>query len=477
MIEVQFGEWLPDQADLNNPGLYRCEGVYPEAGYYAPFWGPDTGTAIGTGSGRPMGGAVFERRNGDEVICIATESHLGTMISGTSVFTALPGSNNADDATEYTWVFERFNQYVFATSREGGGTYHLANIETDDTFVIASGLPAANAIGFGDDFLFFGDIKDGGVNYPYRYQWSPYNNPLGTYGTDIATQAGFANAPAQFGPITGISGGEITLLFQKYGVSRLDADGSVTVFNRTTISQDRGCVAPSSIAKIGQVRYWLGHDGFYMSDGATVESISSSRVWSWFLEHVNADKLHKVQQAVNRDRRCIVWNFFSRGSTDFDRQIIYNYEQNRWSNAQEDYDWLVPVTFVRTIAEGDPVKNRIIAASTGSTSVSLYYLYGDAVEVFMETGDTQLIPGQYTFVREIYPLVENTSSNTAVSIGTRLKPQSSVSYSTEVTEGPHGYCATAVSGRFVRTRLRIPTAAVWDKFQGFQVEAMPVGPA
>lgn len=477
MIPVQFGEWLPDQVDLNNPGLTDCKGVYPSAGFYTPIHGISPTEYAGI-TGRIMGAERFERDNGQGVTCFATTSHIGTII-GADV-REVPHSLvfESDGALTDMWRFEQFNSFIFATTREGA-TFYLPDIEAVNDFTAAdASVPVANAIGFGDDFLFFGDIKAGGTDYPYRYQWSPYNSPLSGYGTDIATQAGFATAPAQFGPITGISGGEVTLLLQRFGVSRLDANGSATVFSRSTISQDRGCASPASVAKIGQVRYWISHDGFCRCDGTSVEVISPGKVWDWFLQNADMELLSTVQHAVNYDKRCIVWNFYPNGQTTYGRQIIYNYEQNRWSYSAMDIDHLVPFKFIATHVEGEPRKNLILAGfQDDSGDSSFRVLDDDNLEAVLTTGEAQLIPGQHSFVREVYPMVENTDQNSAVQIGVRDRPGEDVTYTAEVSEGPHGYCPVNASGRFFRTRLRIPAGTDWDKMQGVQIEATATGPA
>ena len=81
----------------------------------------------------------------------------------------------------------------------------------------------------------------------FRVRWSAFNNPQATWGTDIATQMGYVDMPSRFGVVTGLSGGEIGLILQKYAVHAFDYVGGRSAFNARIIDEERGCVSPASI--------------------------------------------------------------------------------------------------------------------------------------------------------------------------------------------------------------------------------------
>ena len=128
---LDLGEWLPDAPDLKNPGLSNAKGVYPSAGGYAPWWsGETTGLSV---TGTVMGAQRFERSNGNEVLCVGTDSDL-YVITGGTVFAsslAMTSINAADEA----WLFEQFgavDRVSLITDRDTGQPRGFAFVEMDE---------------------------------------------------------------------------------------------------------------------------------------------------------------------------------------------------------------------------------------------------------------------------------------------------------------------------------------------------------
>jgi hypothetical protein len=483
---IPYGQWLPSQTDYQNPGLTECLNVYPTSGGYGPFQGlgseeVDVGATI-------LGARRLERSDGTRVIVAGTASDLYVIVGGTANASSLSLSLADDD----WWQFERFGPYVFATSKDAG-TFYLTDVDSDTTFSTAPGTPpSANAMARVSDFLFMGDLTDiDASNTPYRIRWSRFNNPIGTWDTDIATQSSFLDLPTTFGKVMGITGGAIGLVFQKYGINRLQYTGGGSVWRRDVIDEERGCVSTRSLARVGPVTYFMGHDGFCRTNGAQVDVISSDRVWSWFLENSNQSFNYAVQGAVNWPKRSIVWAYYKVGTTTYTGLLIYAWEQDRWSHVDLSVDTLIETTIDGTTLENldavypnldtmplsldDPSfqpKGREFAAFV---SGSLRPFDGTTLQAEFQTGDFQLEPGNRVFVSEIVPLVENTNKNSLIAIGVRDSLGDNVSFGSDIVEGPHSYCALAADGRYARIRHRIPAGSTWEKASGIQAEWLRSG--
>lgn len=484
--EITIGEWLPDLPDFKNPGLTTCQNVYPASAGYEPFLG-----AIGTGStvtGTILGAARFDRDDGTRVIVVGTTSDLYVIVGGTVTASSLSLSVPSNE----NWSFETFGAYVFATIKSGA-TYYLTDINTDTSFSLSTGAPPSGRsmkrIG---DFLVMGNLTDiDATDKPYRIRWSKFNNPVGAWDTDIATQSGFFDMPSQYGAVVGISGGTSGLVFQKYGVNRLTYVGGATAFRREVVDEERGCAATCSIVRVGSLTYWVAYDGFFRTDGSAVQSVSGDKIWDWFVKNSNMPFISQVCGAVDWRRRCVVWAFYGLDRTSYTGLLIYNWEQDRWSHTIADVDALVennlegltleqvavlyPDLDAMTLSLDSPeftTKGRSLSVFTGN---ELSDLVGPALEAEVATGDFQISPTRRSYVTEVWPIVENQSGNARVAIGARNKPGETIIFGADVAEGAMGYAPVNADGRYFRVRLKIPAAADWGKMSALQLEAMDAG--
>lgn len=464
-IPRQLGEWLPDVPATANTGLAEAKGVYPSAGGYAPFYSAETTSLSVTGT--VTGAARFYRSDMTEVIVVGTTSDLFVIVGGAVNASSLSLSLNAND----NWQFERFGDAVYAVNPQTT-TVVLSNINSGTTFAAPSNsIPTAATIAQVDDFLLIGRTDDGS-DHPFRVQWSPYNNPTGVWSTDIALQSGYWDLPTRHGLVTAVAGGEVGMIFQERGVTRFDYVGGRTAFQAVEISDQVGCESAASVVRVGGRWFWLSNAGIATSDGASVDVISGGKVWDWFLETANTEKLSKVQAAINWDRRCIVWNFYQVDTTTYNAQLIYNWEEDRFAYALESIDWLVPVTYDGSFAEGDPRLRRILG---GFISGTHYELSGTPIAARFETGELQLSPGQRTFLSEVWPIIDGDAGAATVQVGTRDAPSGSVTYSASAAMSAMGYAPVSIDGRYTRVRLDVAAGVGWEKATSLDIEAVQAG--
>ncbi len=476
---------MPDAPDYKNPGLTEAKNVYPSPSGYYPFWDKvTTGEAV---SGTVLGAARFERKDGSDFLCIGTTTDLYVCI-GVAIpagdldaavsFNCINSGLTLSVSTSENWAFEQFGSAIYATT-QSGGTYYLADIESNVNpfFVMIPAHPKAKAVARMDDFLVYGNLTDiDASSAPTRVRWSAFNNPLAAWGTDIGTQQGFIDMPQHFGSVTGLAGGDVGYILQENATSQFDYTGSAIVFQKVLLQgsedQSAGCVGHASIASIGGVHYWLSSIGFVKLTGGTIQIISKGRVWDWFLENANTDQLHKVQAAINLDRRCVVWNFYPAGTLTYTKQIIYNWELDQWSNATVAADWFVPTVFNGAYTEGTLRRRRLLA---GFVSGTLYQFTGDALAATLETGEFQLEPGRRSFFTSVRTIAEITSGTPSITVKHRNLPGAAKTSTAATAEGPAGYAPFNVDGRFVSVSVSIPAAATWEKASALEIDAIPTG--
>lgn len=478
--EIAFGPWLPEQTDYNNPGLEECKNAIPSPSGYLPAYSLSASGVTVTGT--VIGAQGFEKADGTPVVCVATTSDIYVITGGTANASSLALSLSA--STDQV-VFERFNAKVYASTKSGD-VWVLDDVESDTTFAAASGTPPnANAMARVVDFLVLGDVNDG-TDYPYRIQWSQFNNPDGTWGTDIATQSGFVDLNAQHGPVTAIAGGSFGIVFQKFGVSRLTYAQNKAVFALDLYEKNRGCIAGHSVLRRGDLAYYLSSDGFMETDGASVRPISRGKMWEWFLENSNASYHEFVSGAIDWSRRCCVWVFAGGDAQDYTGQLWYNWETERWGYVEQGVDRLVTtveagltleqVAAIYSNIDTMPLSldSSVFQASGRKMSAlnggDLSDFTGSTLEAVFTGGSVQPVTGHRTFIRAVTPLLANESEGTMVSIGTRETMTKSFVTSQSSTVGTQGYAPLNVDGRYFRTTITVPSGQQWSDAYGYQIE-------
>ncbi|MGL4811034.1 MAG: hypothetical protein ACRCXM_04575 [Beijerinckiaceae bacterium] len=393
------------------------------------------------------------------------------------------------------WIFERFGPFLFAVA--GGLTYYLPNVDVSTVFVPSLGAPPqARYMGRVGDMLMMGNlVQDIDASFaPYRIRWSAFNNPVGPWIDDVASQSGSVDMDPSYGEVTAVAGGRYGLICQRDSVSRISYTGGNAAFAKELIEEQRGCIAPASVVRVGSFAFGLGRDGFWQSNGASVQLISSGRVWEWFQENADAALVEKTQAAIDYKNRCIWWNFFSSGSSNRQRQLIWSWDQNKWTYAAISADWLFSSRITGALVDSVPLGDALVdsisdlvdspAFSDGERIFSAFFgtamqqANGLPIEAVFETGEFQPSPGYRSMIRGVAPMVEGDASDVQISIGTRRGLASEpVSYSQESSPGPQGFAPQRRDGRYIRARMRIPAGEVWSKASAMQVDFVESGRA
>lgn len=481
MRDFAFGEWLPDVTDLKNPGLEVCQNVVPRPDGYDPARASQaTGDSV---SGTVLGVYPYTRIDGVKGLVVATTTDLYTVIGGTTTASSLSLSVSSDAR----FVFAQYDDAIYASS-QGVGTYSLADVETDTTFSTASGSPpSANAMGRVSDFLFMGDMTDiDAATAPTRIRWSRYNDPGGTWGSDIAYQSGAIDLGYDQGRVMHISGRDFGIVFQEFGISRLTYTGGTTVFAKELFERSRGTLAPQSVVRVGPLAYFLSHDGFFVTDGSRVDSISRGRVWDWFKANANSTYTAGVQGDVDWPSRCIVWTFAAGDDDTKTHQMYFNWESGRWSVVERALDFVFasgrsaetleqvgvryPDLDAMTVSLDSPLFRASGRSLRGMKDGAVYDLEGATLAAKFESGSFQTASGRRTFIRSITPLVENDDLSTTVAVGAKEQMTTTPIFTGDTAIGPLGYAGLNADGRYFRTRVTIPSGSEWRGAWGFGVD-------
>lgn len=475
--EIRFGAWLPDQIDHKNPGLEVCDNAIPGPAGYLPA--PSPGESEGDVGARVIAAQSFLRSAGQRVTVCATADDLHTIIGGTVVDSGLSLSLTGPV------TFQRYGPTIWATNR--AGTWLLADIETDDTFVAATNdVPFGQTMARIGDFLFMGNLTDTDTtDQPFRIRWSPFNNPGGDWETSIPAQSDAIDMPADLGPVMGITGGNTGLIFQRNGVTRIVYTGGVTVFAKQEIDRERGLASTTSLAQVGDRVFYLSDDGFFVTDGTAGQPISRGRVWDWWLANASGAHFEDVKAAVDWPNRCVVWTVPNDSGQAY-ALLFHNWETGDWSVVRvavdtvfssgrdgltlEQVSAIYPNLDTMPVSLDSPEFKARGRSLAGFLDGHMRQFSGLSLPARFETGEFQPAPGRRTFVRAIAPIITDDNASALVSVRGRDDQRSALRGQLDVPLGSLGFAPTAFDARYFRVGVAMPEGAAWRDAFGFQMD-------
>jgi hypothetical protein len=485
---VKFGEWLPDLPTLDNPGLTEAKNVIPTDSVYKPFL-PVSGTGDALAA-RPMGGLSTVDTAGSGFFYAATQTKI-YIRSGTG-WSSRYGGTFATPTDGY-WSGCQFDDLAIFTNYADVPVYSVAGSGTNFATLATTGTaPNARCVGVVGRFVVLGDT-DLSAATPNGIQWSaiddPNNWPTPGSAAAQAAQSGEQFLNAAYGPVTHIVGGEQSgIVFQRNGITRMTYVGGNVVFQFDTIERARGALFPNAVVQFGRLAYFISGDGFYVTDGVEVKPIGSQKVDNYFGDDVDTSYKARVRGAVDYANKCIYWIYPGAGNTGGqpNKVLIYNYEENRWSRAEDDVAFCVSgVTTAISLDDLDDYFSSldIVTPSLDSdqwaggnntilafdSSYKLGAFSGTTGTAIIDGGEIELTPGRLTRVQGVKPLVTGDDPEMTVALGVRDSLGDSVSYLTARTPNARtGFADYRSESRYHRARVTITgnfTAAIGLEYQ------------
>lgn len=437
---ILFKEWLPDQPPLLNSGLMEALNTIPRDGTYKQYLSIDPyGATLGS---RCQGAFAALDTDGSSFIYAGNNTALSVKSGGT--WTELSGATYSTAANGY-WRFAQYEDLVIATNY--ADVPQASTIGAGATFgALATGAPFARQIGVIGQFVVLGDLNNtAGAAVPHKIQWSaiddPRNFPTPNSSTAIASQAGEQYMPAELGAVTGIFGGDqYGIVGQNLGISRMSYIGGNAVFQFDTIERGRGIWFPNSAVEANGRVYFIAADGFFVTNGVTVEPIGKGKVDSFFLADVDQTYRERVTGAVDIGKNCIFWsypnNVASSGTPN--RLICFNYAEHRFThindNAQIIFNSFSDGYTLDQLTAGSAYPNlddiggsfdssfwqgglREVSAFSSDGRVASFT--GDPLEAVFQTGELNPNPGGYFRMQGARPIANGLQTAVSMSLATR----------------------------------------------------------
>lgn len=474
-LRITLGEWLPDIPFNENPGLVEALNCIPVDKFYKEYLPLTTsGTALGD---RVIGAFASLDTAGDSFIYAGIDSNL--YLKAGSSWTDLGGTFST--AVSGYWRFAQFDTTVIATNYADTPQAITAGAAVTATLATSGTAPKARQVGVINRFAVLGDTDDYEGIIPHRIRWSaiddPRNWPTPNTAGARTVQAGRQTLPAVYGAVTAIAGGEFYgLVFQRKAITRATYVGGDAVFQFQDYERTRGCWFPQSMVQVGNICYFIAADGFYQTDGQSVAPIGDGKFDKFFFADCDQTYAERVTGAYDYINKCVVWSYpnFSATSGGPNQLIIYNTVDQRGAHAEDTMELIFPsVTDGTNLEELDAIYGDLdsIPVSLDSTVFQgganvlmafgtdhkLGTFTGVSLVARFETGEYDLNPFGYMFIRGVRPRVTGNPTTIAVSIGARTNQDNeSRSFGTPTTRTTRtGVCDFRRNVRFGTLRMDV----------------------
>jgi hypothetical protein len=458
---VIFGEWKPDQPEHLNDGMVTVDGVFPIANGYAPMKQYAALTpALASGF---LGGTAFVASDKTASLLAGTATNL-YRYSGSSWASVL-GSLTAG-----RYSFTQFGDLAIGTH---GGAPIKYNLLTGAAAALGGSPPLSKYCATVRDFVFVAGVPTD----ISRVSWCSSGNAESW--TSGVNQAG-STPLYDGGEITGITGGEYALVFQRGAINRFSFTGPPATWQRDVISTNIGCIAPGSLAQAGRRVFFLSERGFMVTDGASEPvAIGSERVDRTFFSQYPRSSLTAMYAAVDPRRHLVIWSMPGAPG----RLWIHNWEINRWATATlnlvgvfSGFTANVGLDAVGGAVDSNPYTvddpryqggepQFLVASSDGTigtlTGANMAAVFSAPLQEFSQ--------GQDARVFRTRPIIDATSGLTmALDIRRRLGDVPKVRTATDLRAS--GHVPMRATGRYVGGDLSVAAGTTWTYAQGFELE-------
>lgn len=485
---IKFGEWLPDQPPLNNPGVTTATNVVPAAQGYRSF--PSFVSFSNAATDRIRGMFAAKDTSANVSLFAGDAGKLYKFNQSTSNLddVSKSGTPAYDLAGAERWRFVQFGSTVIAAGGVGEELQKFA-LGTDTAFGNLSGTPPkADFIAVVRDQVWTANIDEGSGRVPFRVRWSGINDETSwTTGTD---QSDFQDVfGGDAGAITGLTGGEQATILMERGIAVAYYVGAPLIYQINMVETSRGCSFPNSVARVGGLTFYLAQDGFFAFDGKQSQPIGAEKVNEFFLKDFDDAHTDKMSCAVDPSNQLVAWSYVSANAPDDtpDKILVYNYAIQRWSLLEVRAELIAPLfTPAYTLEDLDnlaadldslpaPLDSALYKGGTfffgGSVDKKIHSFTGSTLAGTIETAEYPINVGRHSLVTRTVPYFRDGS--VTMQVGARDRQDDDVSFDTAASLTDEGFCQHRSQGRFHRVRMNI--SGTWDFAQGVEIEGQALG--
>jgi hypothetical protein len=475
---IPYGEWLPDQAPLDNPGMTEALNVRPVFSGYAPI--PALTAAMTEAlTARCRGAYACRSAVGAAHLFAGDLTDLQKMESGGLTWDEVSRTAGGDYAAD-RWSFCNFGDRVLAVDGVDAMQSYVLGVSTD--FVALGGSsPVPRYLTVVGPFV----VAAGVVGNLSRVQWPAIDDPTDWVASAL-TQADYQDI-TDGGIITQIVGGAFGTILQQKSIKRMTYTGPPTIFQIEEILRDIGTDIPGSVAAYEGDLFFISDDGLHLLRGMLqLEHVGFGKFDDFFFDDVDQSYLDRVTSSIDPLSQCYYLAYPGSGHVGGtpNRGIIYNKRLGRAARFETNLESLfsaVQAATSYTLDGLDAISSSLdaLAASLDSsiwtgegrpflaafnTAHKLGLFSGASLAATFDSAEVQLVPGARAIATSCRPLVDTNSVSTL--LGIRNLQSEAVTWSDASLMNEFGACPLLGEGRYHRLRTQIAAGVVWTLAQG-----------
>ena len=242
-------------------------------------------------------------------------------------------------ATLRIWSHDNFGEDLLFNVRDGGIYYWDKTNGTSTRGVALNSLSGANytptvakqvlvsdrdrhVIAFGCD-----PQDDPGVQDPLLFRFSDQES-LTEWESTALTTAGDLRLGSGSEIVTAIETRQQVVVFTDTSLYAMQYLGPPFTFGIQLISENVTIGSPLAAIPVDDQVFWMGISEFYVYNGA-VQRVPCA-VRDYVFDDMNTGQFDKVTAALNSENTEIWWFYPSSSSTENDRYVVYNYQEQVW---------------------------------------------------------------------------------------------------------------------------------------------------
>lgn len=308
------------------------------------------------------------------------------------------------------WTHDNFGEDLLLNVRDGDIFYWDRTDGVNTRAVALASLTGANKVPVIAKKVFVSDRDrhtlafgcdsevNPGVQDPLLIRFSSQGS-LTDWASTATNTAGDLRIGSGSEIITAVETRQQVLVFTDVSLHAMQFLGPPFTFGINEISTNITIASPLSAIAVEDQVYWMGAEEFYVYSGSVQRLPCTVR--DYVFSDINTDQIEKVTASTNTAFSEVWWFYPSAASTENDRYVVYNYQQQVWY-----YGSLARTCWVDRGVESLPV--------AASTDHSLYFhelgfddgssAPASAITSFVESSQMSIGEGDnFVFLRRLIP--------------------------------------------------------------------------
>jgi hypothetical protein len=322
----------------------------------------------------------------------------------------------------YYWAFDpTFTTRAVLLSSLGGAVavpqqVNIALFAASGHYV-ALGCTNYDATAPGPDYL--------GTYDPLLIRWANVDPDIGpepeNWKPELTNTAGFLRLQSGSRIVAALNSRQEMLIWTDTALTSMQFLGTQEVFGLQELSHNISIVGPNAVIGINNVVYWMGRDKFFTYSGR-VDALPCT-LRQYIFNDINYDQSQSFFAGTNNEYNEIVWFYCSANSSEIDRYVIYNYNENIWYYGQlERTAWIDAGDFAKPLAFDN---GWVYYHESGTDDGQPNGLPPLPITSYIQSADVDIDDGdKYMLIRRIIPDVNfNGSETTNPVTGAPITPQ------------------------------------------------------